>query len=97
MKSTFHIIFKTYKDKKKIEQLGKNPQSYESAHNKTCVYEQKPIKINDFNKAEEKEVKECIEKIKIKRREVAEKIKLFFKKKKKKQEQDKKSREGNVE
>ena len=58
--------------------MGKNPQSYESVHNETCVYEQKSIKINDFNKAEEKEVKECIEKIKIKRREVAKKIKLFF-------------------
>ena len=63
--------------------MGKNPQSYESVHKETCVYEQNSIKINDFNKAEKKEVKECIEKIKIKRREVAEKIKLFLKNKEK--------------
>ena len=80
-KSTFHIIFKTNKDKKlkkkkkKIEQLEKNPQNYEVFITKR-VYEQKPIKINDFNEAEEKEVKERIEKREIKRRDVAEKNKL---------------------
>ena len=77
LKSTFHIIFKTYKDKKKLESLGKKPKNYEDICNETCVYEQKPVKINDFNEAEEKEVKECVEKRKIKRREVAEKNKLF--------------------
>ena len=56
-KSSFHIIFKTYKDKKKMEQLGKNPQNYQDIRNETCLYEQKPIKIDYFNKAEEKEVK----------------------------------------
>ena len=56
-KSTFHIIFKTYKDKKKMEQLRKSPQNYQDICNETCLYEQKPIKIDDFNKAEEKEVK----------------------------------------
>ena len=76
LKSTFHIIFKTYKDKKKIESLGKNLPNYEDIRDETCVYEQKPIKIDDFNKIEEKEVKECVEKRKIKRREVAEKNKL---------------------
>ena len=40
------------------------------------MYEQKPIKIDDFNEAEEKEAKERVEKIKIKRREVAEKNKV---------------------
>ena len=40
------------------------------------VYQQKPIKIDDFNEAEEKEIKECIEKQKIKQREVTEKNKL---------------------
>ena len=35
------------------------------------VYEQKPIKIDEFNEAEEKEVKQRIEKQKIKRREIA--------------------------
>ena len=80
LKNTFHIVFKTYKDKKKIEQLGKNPQNYENNHAETCVFEQKPVKIDDFNKDEEKEVKESVEKRKMKRREVAEKNKLLKKK-----------------
>ena len=63
--------------------LGKNPQNYEGACNKISVYEQKPIKIDDFNKAEEKEIKERIEIRKIKRREIAENNKLFFFNKKK--------------
>ena len=62
--------------------MGKNPQNYESVHNETCVYEQKPIKIDDFNEAYEKEVKERVEKAKIKRREVVEKNKLKKKKEK---------------
>ena len=53
--------------------------------NKTCVYEQQPVKIDDFNGAEEKEVKEHVEKRKINRGEVAEENKLVKKKKKKKQ------------
>ena len=52
--------------------------------NKTCVYEQQPVKIDDFNEAEEKEVKEHVEKRKINRREVAEENKLVKKKKRKK-------------
>ena len=40
LKSTFHIVFKTYKDKKN-EQLGKNLLSYENAHAKTSVFERK--------------------------------------------------------
>ena len=76
-KSTFHIIFKTYEDKKRMEQLGKNSQNYKNIWNETFVYEQKPIKIDDFNEAEEKDVKERAEKRKRKRREVAEKNKLF--------------------
>ena len=74
-------MFKTYKDKNNIESLGKNPQNHENVRNETDVYEQKPIKIDDFNEAEEKEVKECVEKWKIERRELAEKNKLFLKKK----------------
>ena len=59
LKSNFHIIFKTYKDKKKMEaSLGKSPHNYEEIRDETCVYEQKPIKIDDFNEDEEKEVKE---------------------------------------
>ena len=57
LKSTFYIIFKTYKDKKN-ECLGKNLQNYENVCDEKSVYEQKPLKIDDFNEAEEKEVKE---------------------------------------
>ena len=74
-------MFKTYKDKKNIEILGKNPNNYEGAHDETHVYVQKPIKIDEFSEAEEKEVKERVEKRKIKRREVAEKNKLLKKRK----------------
>lgn len=55
-------MFKTYKDKKNIESLGKNLQNYEDVRNETCVYEEKPIKIDDFKEAEEKEVKQRVEK-----------------------------------
>ena len=63
-----------------MESLGKKPQNYEDIHNKTYIYEQKPVKIDGFNEAKEKEVKECVEKIKIKSREVIEKKQTFFKK-----------------
>ena len=66
-------MFKIYKDKKKIESLGKLPQSYEDICNKTFFYEQKPIKINEFNETKEKEVNEHVQKRKRKRREVAKK------------------------
>ena len=34
LKSNFHIIFKTHKDKKKWEtSLGKNPENYKTIHN----------------------------------------------------------------
>ena len=83
LKSTFHIVFKTYENKNQIEQLGKNPQNYENANAETSVFEQKTIKIDDFKEAEEKEVREHVEKRKIKRREVAQKNKLFKKRKNK--------------
>ena len=82
LKSNFHIIFKTYKDKKKLDSsLGKNPENYQSIRNETNIYEQKPINIDDFNEIEENEVKERVEKQKQKWREVAEKDKLLKKKK----------------
>ena len=77
------MIFKTYKDKKKMESLRKNPKNYEDIRNERCVCEQKPVKIDDFNEGEEKEVKKRVEKRKIKRRQVAEKNKLVKKKKEK--------------
>ena len=70
LKSNFHIIFKTCKDKKQLESsLGKNPENYENIHKKTNIYEQKPVNIEDFKEVEEKEVKERVEKRRQKRRE----------------------------
>ena len=84
MKSNFHIIFRTYKDKKQLEiSLGKNPENYESICNETYTYEQKPINVDDFNEVEEKEVKERFEKRKQRRQEVPEKNQTVEKKKKK--------------
>ena len=41
LKSNFHIIFKTYEDKKQLESsLGKNPENYESMRNETYTHEQ---------------------------------------------------------
>ena len=83
LKSNFHIIFKTYKDKKQLESsMGKNPINYESIRKETNIYEQKPINIDDFNESEEAEVKQRVEKRKQRRREVAEKNKLLKKKRK---------------
>lgn len=64
--------------------MGKNSHNYEEIRNETCVYEQKPIKIDEFNETGEKEVKERIERRKQKRTKVAESNKLFFKKRKNK-------------
>ena len=38
LKSNFHIMFKTYKDKMQIHSLGKNPNNYESARKETNTY-----------------------------------------------------------
>ena len=63
LNSNFHIIFKKYNDKKQLEiSLGKNPENYEIMQNETLIFEQKPIKADDFNEIEEKEVKEWVEK-----------------------------------
>ena len=43
-KSNFHIIFKTYNNKKQLEiSLGKNPENYEIMWNETLVFEQKSL------------------------------------------------------
>ena len=62
--------------------LGKSPHNYEEIRDETCVYEQKPIKIDDFIEDEEKEVKERAEKSKQKRIEVTENNKLLKKREK---------------
>ena len=64
--------------------MGKNYHNYEEIRNETCVYEQNPIKIDEFNETGEKEVKERIERRKQKRTKVAESNKLFLKKRKNK-------------
>ena len=38
-----------------------NPQMYKNNHAEICVFEQKPVKIDEFNEAEEKEVMERVE------------------------------------
>ena len=84
LRSNFHIIFKTYKDKKQLESsLGKNPENYETIHNETNIYQQKPINYDDFNEVEEKEVKERVGKRKRNRREVAKKYKQMKKQQRK--------------
>ena len=84
LKSSFHIMFKTYKRKKKMKLLGKSPKNYEEISNDVLVYKQKPVKIDDFNEGEQKEIKDRVEKRKLKRREVAENNKLLTKKKRNK-------------
>ena len=90
LKSNFKYLKRT-RNKKQLEiSLGKNPENYEAIRNETLFYEQKPIKVDDFNEIEEKEVKEWVEKQK--RREVAGSNKLL-KKNKKKQEESKEKEE----
>ena len=60
LRNKFHLVFKTYKDKKKLEQSGKNLQNYTFERNESFVFEQKPIKIDMFNDEEEKEIKERV-------------------------------------
>ena len=60
--STSKVIFTLYlkpkRTKKQLESsMGKNPRNYESIKKETNIYEQKPINIDDFNEAEEAEVK----------------------------------------
>ena len=83
LKSNFHIMFKTYKDKKQLQSsMGKNPANYETIRKETNIYEQKPVNIDDFNEAEKVELKQGVEKRKGKRRIVAEKNKLVKNKRK---------------
>ena len=61
IKSNFHILFKTYKDKQAIrhQQVAKQPSNYVKEHAETCEFEQKPIaRFDKFNDHEELEMKE---------------------------------------
>ena len=62
--------------------MGKNPANFESIRKETNIYEQKLINIDDFNEAEEAEVKQQVGKWNQKRRKVAKKITLLKKKRK---------------
>ena len=55
------------------EQSGKNPKNYTIERNESFAFEQKPIEIDMFNDAEEKEINERVEKRKNKQQVVAEK------------------------
>ena len=77
LKVPFTLSLKLTKIKSEWNNQEKTLKITKNICNETFVYEQKPIKIDDFNETEEKEVKERVEKRKIKRREVAEKNKLF--------------------
>ena len=62
LKSNFHILFKTYRDKQIMRQqsLAKNQANYENEQpKKTHENEQKPIKnFNEFSDGEKQEVKD---------------------------------------
>ena len=96
MKSNFHILFKTYRDKMQIQSLKKNPINYETVRKETHVFEQKLMIADDFNDAEEAKVKEQTNKRKAKRQELAENKKLLKKTEKKKKAKSKKTRWGST-
>ena len=79
LKSNFHILFKTYRDKMLMRQqaIAKNPINYEMEQCKeTYEFEQKPIKnFDEFSDSEEQEVKPQAEKRLSERREKAEDLK----------------------
>ena len=61
IKSNFHILFKSYKDKQllKHQQLAKQTIDYDKEDAEMCEFEQKPIaRFDEFNDEEELEMKE---------------------------------------
>ena len=64
LKSNFHILFKSYRDKQLMQQhaTAKNLSNYEDVKGETSECEQKPIKnFDSFNDAEENEIKKSRE------------------------------------
>ena len=60
LKSNFHILFKSYRDKQLMRQhaTAKNLSNYEDVKKEASEYEQKPIKnFDNFNDEEENEIK----------------------------------------
>ena len=100
LKSNFHILFKSYRDKAILRQhqtitSTKNPANFENKREETSEFEQKPIKkFNEFSDGEEEELKEQTKKGKQIRREQSQESKS--EKLKLKQEEVKKKRERNV-
>ena len=94
LKSTFHIMFKTYRDKMMMrhQSLAKQPINCESEQQEKCEFEQKPVKIFDgFSDGEEEEIKKRAEKQNAMRREKAKELKA---KKIKVKEEENKAKEG---
>ena len=73
LRSAFHLLFKSYKSKGKLEQSGKNLQKYTIERNESFAFELKPVEIDMFHDKEENEVKESVEKRKKKQQGAAEK------------------------
>ena len=96
LKSNFHILFKTYRDKQIMRQqsLAKNQANYENEQPKeTHENEQKPIKnFNEFSDSEEQEVKDSATKRLADRREKAEELKIKKRKLNRKKTKSKKAR-----
>ena len=64
LKSNFHILFKSYRDKQLMQQhaTAKNLSNYEDVKGETSECEQKPIKnFDSFNDEEENEIKKSRE------------------------------------
>ena len=95
LKSNFHILFKTYRNKQIMRQLylAKNQANYENEQAKeTHENEQKPIKnFNEFSDSEEQEVKDSTTKRLAGRREKTEELKNKKRKQKLEQNQVKES------
>ena len=77
-----HYIYDLQGQEKLGASLGKNLNDCEEIRNETYVYEQKHVKIDDFNETEEKQVKKQVEKRKQKRREMTENNELLKKEEK---------------
>ena len=61
LKSNFHIMSKTYRDKMMMRQqnLAKNPENYETEHKERCQFEQRPMKnFDEFSDSEKQEIKQ---------------------------------------
>ena len=96
LKVPFTSSLKLFKDKKKNGIIKeKTPKLWRYSQWNIC-FSTKPIKIDDFDEAEEKEVKEHVRKRKRKRGEITEKNEFFLKKEKTRRKLKKKT-ERNVE